>query len=305
MAALVANAGISVAKFVGFLITGSASLLAEAVHSVADTSNQGLLLLGGKRATRAATAEHSFGFGRERYFWSFVVAIVLFTAGAAFAVVEGIAKIRDPHELESVPVAIGILVVAIALESYSFRTAWVEVSHVRGSQGIVDWVRHSKAPELPVVLLEDFGALIGLVLALGAVGLVQVTGDPVWDGVGTLCIGSLLGVIAIVLAIEMKSLLIGESAMPDVLDRIGAAAVATPGVVGVIHMRTQHLGPEEILVGMKLEFDPDLHVDELAAAVDAVEAAVRGEVPEVGPMYVEPDLRRPVSVGPDPSQPVN
>ncbi len=292
VAAAAANFGIAVAKFVGFFITGSASMLAEAVHSVADTSNQGLLLLGGKRATRAATAEHAFGFARERYFWSFVVAIVIFTAGAAFAVLEGIDKIRHPHELESVGVAIGILVVAIALEAFSFRTAWVEASHSRGSQGIVDYIRTTKVPELPVVLLEDLGALVGLVLALGAVGLVELTGDPVWDGVGTLCIGLLLGVIAIVLAIEMKSLLIGESATAEVLGRISGAAVATPGVVSLIHMRTQHLGPEEILVGMKLEFAPDLRVDELASAVDAVEVAVRAAVPEVGPMYVEPDLRR-------------
>lgn len=294
VAAAAANAGIAVAKFVGFLVTGSGSLLAEAVHSVADTSNQGLLLLGGRRASRAPTAEHAFGFGRERYFWSFVVAIVLFTAGGAFAVVEGVSKIRDPHELESVPVAITILVVAIVLEGFSLRTAWREVAHVRGEEGLVDYVRHAKAPELPVVLLEDIGAMVGLVLALGAVGLVQLTGDPVWDGVGTLTIGVLLCVIAIVLAVEMKSLLIGESASPAAIDRITAAALGVPGVVSLIHMRTQHLGPEEVLVGMKLEFDPALPVAQLAAAVDAVEAAVRSAVPEVGPVYVEPDLRRPV-----------
>ena len=294
VAAAAANAGIAVAKFVGFLVTGSGSLLAEAVHSVADTSNQGLLLLGGRRASRAPTAEHAFGFGRERYFWSFVVAIVLFTAGGAFAVVEGVSKIRDPHELESVPVAITILVVAIVLEGFSLRTAWREVAHVRGEEGLVDYVRHAKAPELPVVLLEDIGAMVGLVLALGAVGLVQLTGDPVWDGVGTLTIGVLLCAIAIVLAVEMKSLLIGESASPAAIDRINAAALGVPGVVSLIHMRTQHLGPEEVLVGMKLEFDPALPVAQLAAAVDAVEAAVRSAVPEVGPVYVEPDLRRPV-----------
>lgn len=292
VAAGAANLGIAVAKFVGFLLTGSGSLLAEAVHSVADTSNQGLLLLGGARSRRAATAEHAFGFGRERYFWSFVVAIVLFTAGGAFAVYEGIAKIRHPHELESVPIAIAILVVAILLEGYSFRTAWVEVSHVRGQQGIVDYVRHAKAPELPVVLLEDMGALVGLVLALGAVGLVQITGDPMWDGVGTLCIGVLLCLIALVLAVEMKSLLIGESVTSAMAERITGAAAATPGVVGIIHMRTQHLGPDDVLVGIKLEFDPGLDVASLAAAVDAVEAAIRGEVPEVGPIYVEPDLMR-------------
>lgn len=292
VAAGVANLGIAIAKFVGFLITGSASLLAESVHSVADTSNQGLLLLGGKRARRAATAEHSFGYGRERYFWSFVVSIVIFTAGGVFAVFEGIDKVRHPHELESVGVAIGILVVAIGLESFSFRTAWVEAGHARGTQGVVDYIRETKTPELPVVLLEDLGALVGLVLALGAVGLVEVTGDPVWDGIGTLCIGLLLCAIAIVLSIEMKSLLIGESATPEMVDRIGAAATGAPGVVSLLHLRTQHLGPEEVLVGLKVEFDPTLEVAGLAAAVDGVEAAIRAAVPEVGPIYVEPDLRR-------------
>jgi cation diffusion facilitator family transporter len=214
VAAFLANAGIAVAKFVGFAFTGAASMLAEAVHSVADTSNQGLLLLGGRRARRPATEQHPFGFGRERYFWSFVVAVVLFTAGALFALFEGEEKLRHPHELESAGWAVGILVVAVVLESFSLRTAVRESAHVKGEQSWWGFVRHAKVPELPVVLLEDVGALCGLVFALTGVGLAEVTGNPRFDALGSLAIGLLLAVIAIILAMEMKSFLIGEAAPP-------------------------------------------------------------------------------------------
>src|SRR5688500_2690734 len=223
VAALLANAGIAIAKFVGFIITGSASMLAESIHSAADSGNQGLLLLGGKRARRAADATHPFGYGRERYFWAFVVALVLFSLGGAFAIYEGISKIRHPHPVDSPEVAVGILVLAILLETFSFRTAVVEANHVRGDAGWWQFIRRSKNPELPVVLLEDLGALVGLVLALAAVGTTLATDDPIWDGIGTLSIGVLLTVIAIVLAIEMKSLLIGETADATVEASIRAA----------------------------------------------------------------------------------
>lgn len=293
MAALLANAGIALAKFVGFLITGSGSMLAESVHSVADSGNQALLLLGGSRARRAPTAEHPFGYGRERYFWAFVVAIILFSLGGMFATYEGIEKIRHPHELESVTVAIVILLVAIVLEALSFRTAVRESSRVKDPQmGWWSFIRRSKNPELPVVLLEDLGALVGLVLAIIAVAVAEVTGEPVWDGVGTLAIGLLLIVIAVVLAIEMKGLLIGESASAADIEKIVAAIEVEPSVQRLIHMRTQHIGPEELLVGAKIELIPDLSVAEAAEAVDRVETSVRRAVPIARIMYLEPDVFR-------------
>jgi cation diffusion facilitator family transporter len=292
VAAFIANSGIAVAKFVGFVITGSSSMLAEAVHSVADAGNQGLLLLGGRLAKRTPTEAHPFGYGRERYFWSFVVALVLFSLGGAFATFEGIEKIRHPHELESLGVAVGILVFGLLIEGWSLRTAIVEARPLKGNGTWWQFIRRSRNPELPVVLLEDCGALIGLFLALVGVTLSEVTGDPVWDGVGTLCIGLLLGAIAVVLAIEMKSLLIGEGATVDDRAVIAEAIEATEGTRSLIHMRTQHIGPDDLLVAAKVEFEPDLDTAELAAAVDAVEVAVRDRVPTATRIYLEPDLRR-------------
>ena len=292
VAALLANAGIAVAKFVGFLITRSASMLAESIHSVADSGNQALLLLGGRRAQRAADVTHPFGYGRERYFWAFIVSMVLFSLGGAFAMFEGVEKIRHPHELESAGIAIGILLVAIVLESYSFRTAIVEANHVRGDAGWWEFIRRSKNPELPVVLLEDLGALVGLVLALSGVSIALATDDPVWDGYGTLSIGILLTIIAIVLAVEMKSLLIGETADARVEQAIRDAIEAEPSVESLIHLRTQHLGPEELLVGAKVSFRSGLTVAKLADAVDRVEGSVRAQVPEARIMYIEPDVVR-------------
>ena len=258
LAAMLANAAIAVAKFVAYLVTGSASMLAESIHSVADTSNQGLLLLGGKRAQKVADDRHQFGYGRERYFWAFVVAMVLFALGGLFSIYEGIEKIRHPHELESLGWAIGVLVFAIVVEAFSFRVAVMEANKVRGDKTWWDFVRRTRSPELPVVLLEDLGAMVGLLFALAGVGLASVTGDPVWDGVGTLCIGTLLVVIAIVLTIEMKSLLIGEAATTEHIEEITRAAAGAPSVVRIIDLKTQHIGPEELLVAGKFEFDANL-----------------------------------------------
>jgi len=291
-AAFCANLGIAVAKFVGFGITGSSSLLAEAVHSLADTGNQGLLLLGDRRAARAPDAAHPFGHGRERYFWAFVVALVLFLGGAVFALYEGVSKIRHPHEMESVPVAVGILVVAIALEGSSLVTAIREAGKLRKGRSMTRFIREARAPELPVVLLEDFGALLGLVIALSGIVAGRVTGDPIYDGIATLAIGVLLAAIAVVLAAEMKSLLLGEAALAEDEAVIRRALEDAPQVVGVIHLRTQHLGPDDLLVATKLAFDPALNLPELAVAIDAAEARVRAEVPAARLIYVEPDLRR-------------
>jgi cation diffusion facilitator family transporter len=291
VAALVANAGIAVAKFVGFLITGSSSMLAESVHSLADTSNQGLLLLGGKRAQRAATAEHPFGYGRDRYFYSFIVALLLFTLGSVFALYEGIHKLGEPEPLSSPLVAVVILVVAIGLEGFSFRTAIHESRPLKGTGSWWNFIRQSKVPELPVVLLEDFGALIGLVFALLGVGLSVLTGNPVFDALGTIAIGTLLGVIAIILIIEMKSLLLGEGATGPVLSRI-VDALTAGAVQRVIHIRTQYIGPEEILVAAKIALTPGVPVEEVARAIDEAEARVRAAVPEARIIYLEPDLDR-------------
>jgi cation diffusion facilitator family transporter len=293
VAAMLANAGIAVAKFVAYVVTGSASMLAEAIHSVADTSHQGLLLLGSKRAKKVADDQHQFGYGRERYFWAFVVAMVLFALGGIYSIYEGIEKIRHPHELESLGWAIGVLLVSIVLEGFSFRTAAVEARKVKGRQGWWQFIRRSRSPELPVVLLEDMGALVGLVLALTGVSLASVTGDPIWDGIGTLCIGILLLVIAIVLSIEMKSLLIGESATTENIQSIVDAANSTRGVIRVIDLRTQHIGGEELLVAGKLEFDRTFNNAQLSDAIDEVETAIRGAVPLSMQIYLEPDLYDP------------
>jgi len=290
IAALLANLGIAVAKLIGFAITGSAAMMAEAIHSIADSGNQGLLLLGGRRARREADEEHAFGYGRERYFWAFIVALVLFSLGGAFAIFEGIEKIRHPHELESAGVAIAILLVAVGLESYSFRTAIVESNKLRGDASWWQFIRQSKNPELPVVLLEDFGAEIGLLIALAAVSLSIITDDPLYDGIGTLLIGLLLASLAVILAIEMKSLLVGEAADPKVQATIRSRIEDDADVDRLIHLRTQHLGPDELLIGAKVSFVDGLSVAELAAAVNRVEAGVREAVPEARVMYVEPDV---------------
>ena len=291
IAALSANAGIAVAKFVGFAITGSSSMLAEGVHSIADTANQGLLLFGRKRASRQATPEHPFGYGRDRFFYAFVVALMLFTLGSVFAVYEGVHKLSAPEELTSPGVAIVILVVAIALEGYSFRTAVGESRELKGDATWWGFIRQSVNPELPVVLLEDAGALVGLVLALAGVALTVTTGDPVWDAVGTIAIGVLLGIIAVILIVETKSLLIGEGARAPLVTTISSALVGGP-VERVIHLRTQYLGPEELLVAAKIAVSARLPTEAVAAAIDDAEARLRSAVPHARLVYLEPDLDR-------------
>jgi cation diffusion facilitator family transporter len=292
VAALAANLAIALAKFVGFAVTRSSSMLAEAIHSVADSGNQVLLLVGGRRARREADEEHPFGYGRERYFYAFVVSLVLFTVGAVFAVYEGIEKIRHPHHLETAGLAIGILLFAIVAESFSFRTAIRETRPLKGSLSWAGFIRHAKTPELPVVLLEDLAALVGLVLALLGVSLTLLTDDPVWDGIGTLSIGLLLGVVAAVLAVEMKGLLIGESASREAVSAIREALVDGSTVTRVIHLKTLHLGPDELLVAAKIAVAPALDLPAVARAIDAAEARVRAVEPLARAMYLEPDLDR-------------
>ncbi|MEH1014182.1 cation diffusion facilitator family transporter [Micromonospora sp. CPCC 206060] len=293
VAALLANVGIAVTKFVAWILTGSSSMLAESIHSVADSGNQGLLLLGGKRAKRAATPQHPFGYGRERYVYAFIVSIVLFSVGGLFALYEAYHKWSHPEPITAwqwVPVT--VLVVAIVMESFSFWTAIKESNHVRGKASWVQFVRRAKAPELPVVLLEDLGALVGLVLALIGVGMTLITGNGLWDAAGTAMIGILLVTIAIVLAIETKSLLLGEGAEAQDVAVIERAITEGPEVEGIIHMKTLYLGPEELLVAAKVAVEPGETAEELARNINVVESRIRAAVPVARVIYLEPDIYR-------------
>jgi cation diffusion facilitator family transporter len=293
IAAFLANMGIAVAKFAAWLISGSASMLAEAIHSVADSGNQLLLLLGGRRARREADKEHPFGYGRERYVYAFVVSIILFSVGGLFSIYEGVDKLIHPHEITNVWIPIAVLVIAIVLESFSLRTAVKESNLVRTKgQSWVAFVRHAKAPELPVVLLEDIAALTGLVFALFGVGMTAVTGNPLFDAIGTLMIGGLLIVVAITLGIETKSLLVGEGATDADHARIVAAITQGPEVEHLIHLKTLYLGPDELLVAAKLAFAGEKPLAEVAADIDIVEARVRKAVPAARAIYLEPDIHK-------------
>ena len=303
VAALGANLAIAVAKFVAWGVSGSSSMLAEGVHSLADSGNQILLLIGGRKAQRAADDDHPFGYGRERYVFGFLVSVVLFTVGGLFAVYEGIEKIRQPHSLDDWYWPVGVLAFAACAEGFSLRTAIAESRHAKGEQSWFGFVRTAKAPELPVVLFEDFGAMVGLVFALFGVGLSVLTHDGVWDGVGTLMIGVLLVAIALVLAVETKSLLLGEAAAPAAVARIRAALVDGELVTRVIHMRTMHLGPEELLVAAKIAVRADASARDVADAIDEAEARVRAAEPTARAIYLEPDIYSAVeaAAGPDPA----
>ena len=298
VAALLANTGIAITKFVAFALTGISSMLAEAIHSVADAGNQLLLLVGGKKSKRAATEVHPFGYGRERYIYAFIVSIVLFSVGGLFALYEARHKYleirsghhEDPGQWWWVPLA--VLSIAIVLETLSFRTAIIETNKVRGGASYKDFVRHSKQPELPVILLEDLAALLGLVFALVAVSLSLITDNYYFDVAGTAMIGILLVAVAIVLAVETKSLLLGESAAPEAQERIAAALRGTPGIARIIHMKTLHVGPEELLVGAKIAVSAGDTAAQVATAIDAAEAAVRAAEPTATVIYLEPDIER-------------
>jgi cation diffusion facilitator family transporter len=293
VAALGANLGIALTKFLAFALSGSSSMLAEAIHSVADSGNQMLLLIGGRRSQREATQRHPFGYGRERYIYAFIVSVVLFTVGGLFAIYEGVHKLQHPEAIHSwqwLPIV--VLVIATGLEGFSFRTAVRETNRIRGGASWVQFIRHARAPELPIVLLEDSAALIGLVLALLGVALTLATGNGMWDGLGTLAIGALLVVVAVILAIETKSLLIGESATLEQVEAIEAALVGVAGVDRVIHMRTLHLGPEELLVAAKIAVARETPAGAVATAIDAAEERIRSAVPIARVIYLEPDIYR-------------
>jgi cation diffusion facilitator family transporter len=290
VAALLANLGIAVAKLVGFLLTGASSMLAEALHSVADSGNQATLIVGGRVAVRGPDRQHPFGHGRVRFFAAFLVAVILFTLGSLFSLYEGVDKLRHPHELESAGIAVAILVVALVLEGLSLRTAVREADPLRGSQSWWSFIRTTKKPELAVVLLEDTAAELGLSFALLGVGLAAVTGDPLWDALGTLAIGALLAVVAVVLGMEMYSLLVGEAASPDQQAAIRQAILSTGGVADLVQLRTMHLGPDEVLVVGGLQIDPALSADDAARVIDQAQERVREALPTARVIYLEPDL---------------
>jgi len=300
--ALGANIGIAITKFGAFLLTGSSSMLAESVHSVADSSNQALLLLGGRSGKRRPSELHQFGYGRVRYIAAFVVSIVLFTLGGVFALYEAWHKFSDPHPIDSwrwVPIV--VLLAAVAMESYAMRTAIKEANHVRGDLSIPQYVKHSRSPEIPVILLEDAGALLGLVFALFGVGMTLGTDDGRWDAVGSAAIGALLVVIAVFLAWEMRSMLIGEAALPHQQAAI-ERALTGDGIDGIVHMRTMHLGPDDLLVAAKVAVSATDSATELSAAINAAEARVRSAVPLRVQIYIEPELASPAGeagAGPD------
>lgn len=294
MAAFAANLGIAVSKTIAFAITGATSLLAEAIHSFADSGNQGLLLLGGRRARRGPDAEHPFGYGRERYFWAFVVSLVLFSVGGLFAIYEGVHKVSAPEPPSSVVVGFIVLGVAIGLEAFSLRTAVKETGHVKpAGQGYPRFIRRTKQPELAVVLLEDVGALVGLVFALVGLTLAEVTGDARYDGIGSIAIGVLLVGISAVLAREMKSLLIGEAAEADTVRLLTDALAATPHLRGVVGLTTLQLGPDDLLVAAKVDVAPDLPAQSLSDAINDAEARMRSAVPTARVILIEPEVREP------------
>ncbi|SEB48756.1 cation diffusion facilitator family transporter [Paramicrobacterium humi] len=298
IAAFSANLGIAITKFIAWGFSGSSSMLAEGVHSVADSGNQLLLLFGGRQARRAADREHPFGYGRERYVYAFVVAIILFSIGGLFSIWEGVQKLQHPHELEMWWLPMLVLVVAICLEGFSLRTAIKESNHTRGSQSWIQFVRRAKAPELPVVLLEDVAALLGLVFAFVGVGLTAITGNAVFDAIGTLFIGALLVLVAIVLGIETKSLLVGEGATLEDHKRIVAAIESSDEIEKLIHIKTLYVGPEELLVAAKLGFRTDMPLARVAAEIDAIERKLRAAVPIARIIYLEPDVYRPDATAP-------
>ncbi len=300
VAAMSANLAIAVTKFIAWLLTGASSMLAESIHSLADTTNQVLLLGGGRDATQHADAEHPFGYGAARYVNAFLVAVILFSLGGMFALYEAYhkwhqARLGVEDELLSsrwwwVPLL--VLVLAAIAEATSLRTA---VRESRPSRGRMPWsrfVRAAKAPELPVVLLEDSAALVGIVFALFGVGMTLLTRNPVFDVAGTALIGLLLIAVAITLGIETRSLLIGEAASPEAQERIREALSGTSGVERIIHMKTLHVGPDEVLLAAKISVEPTESARRVAEIIDAAEARIRAAEHRVTSLYLEPDIYR-------------
>jgi cation diffusion facilitator family transporter len=287
VAAFVSNLLIAVAKFVAFSFTGSSSMLAEGFHSVADTGNQALLLLGRNRSQRAASSRHPFGYAPERYFWAFVVAIILFAFGAVFSFWEGYQKLSDPHPIESPIWAFAVLGIAIAVESVAFTIAVKEANRTRTGSWW-QYIRSTKDAENSVVLLEDAAAQVGLAVAIVGVSLAVTTGDARWDALGSLAIGAILAFVSGLLATEMRSLLIGEAVSPVNRDRIIEAIQAEPALERLMELRTMHLGPDEVMVTARVELAAELTFDDAARTVAAIEERIREAVPIATEIFIEP-----------------
>ena len=287
--ALVANFFIAVAKTAGAVFTGSSSMLAEAIHSYADCANQALLLWGLKEGKRPADPEHPLGHGKAIYFWSFIVALMLFSMGGLFSIYEGIHKLGSAEPVANAWVAVGILVFAIAAEAFSLWGCLREVNKDRGERSLWRWFRVSRQSELLVVLAEDIAALAGLVLALGFIAMSMVTGNPVWDAAGSISIGALLVVIAILVGVEVKSLLIGQSVEPSVLAEMRAHLQARPEVETVYKLLTQQLG-RDVMVAVKARMRPVASAQSLVDAINVVERNFRSAFPQVRFLFFEPDL---------------
>lgn len=290
IAALLANVGIAITKFIAWAFSGSPSMLAEGVHSLADSGNQLLLLLGGRKAKRAPDREHPFGYGRERYVYAFIVAIVLFSIGGLFSIWEGISKLRDPHTLEMWWLPLLVLAIAIVLESFSLRTAIRESRPHKGAGSWMTFIRRSKSPELPVILLEDFAALVGLTFAFLGVGLTALTGNAIFDAASTILIGALLIAVAVVIGVETKSLLVGEGATEDDVKKIQLALADAKEIERIIHMKTLYLGPDEIMVGAKVSLPSSTTMSEVSVIINLAERRIREAVPAARVIYIEPDV---------------
>jgi len=286
--ALGANIGIFLAKAVAAVLTGSGAMFAEAVHSLADCGNQGLLLLGMKRARRPPTPDYPLGYGKEVYFWSFLVALMLFSVGGAFSVYEGLHKLMHPEPLERPVIGVAVLAFSLALEWWSLRACLQEVDRTRGSQSLWGWFRHSRDAEMIVVFGEQLAALLGLAAALAAVALSLVTGDPMYDAIGTLAIGVLLIVVAVFVAIEVKALLIGQSVAPERRQAIRAFLEARPEVHKIFNVITLQMGPD-VMVAVQACLGEDLPSNELVRRINAVETDLKREFPDVRWSFFEPD----------------
>lgn len=287
--ALAANFAIAVAKTVGAVYTGSSSMLAEAIHSFADCSNQGLLLWGIKEANRPPTPDHPLGFGKAIYFWSFIVALMLFSMGGLFSIYEGLHKIANTDPVQHAWVAVAILTFGLVAESVSLWGCVREINKVRGGHSLWSWFKISRQSELVVILGEDLAALGGLALALGFIGLAMVTGNPVWDAIGSIAIGLLLLVVAVLVGTEVKALLLGQSAEPEVLARMKKYLNEAPEVIETYNLLTQHLG-NEIMVAVKARMKPTGSEIGLIEAINRVEAGFRIAFPEVRWIFFEPDI---------------
>jgi len=287
--ALGANGAIAVSKYVAAAITGSGSMLAEAVHSTADCGNQALLLFGLKRAKRPPSDDYPLGYGKEIYFWSFIVAIMLFSVGGLFSLYEGWHKLNHPEPLSYPLLALGVLLFGIVAESFSTWGCLREVNKVRGSRTVWQWFRTSRHAELVVILGEDIAALLGLTFAFVAVLLAWVTGNPMWDAVGGIAIGVLLIVVAVLVGVEVKQLLVGQGVEAPIREEMMAFLAAQPGVEKVLKLLTLHMGAD-VMVAVKARMRPQAGADALVEAVNRTEAAFAGRFPQVQWIFFEPDV---------------